>query len=142
MSDFTIDDFISFMDYYLKLHHLELTNEPPQVTTYNKTDEILKIEFPHMVLDEETFPTWNLEIRKLLEESPNCDGFLCWMVLAVEGEDEEDEVDRVLFTTYNKESNRLVSYLSSEGMYDFEEVSLEDVMINLLDEYGSELTYH
>ena len=137
---FTIDDFISFMDYYLKIHNLDLTDEPPQATVYTKTDEVMKIDFPHMELGEESFSTWNLELRKLLEANPNSDGFICWMIL--NEEDEDEEIDRVLFMSYCKETNQLVSYLSTEGLNGFEEVPLTDTMHNLVDDYGSELVYH
>lgn len=137
---FTIDDFISFMDYYLKIHNLDLTDEPPQATVYNKTDEVMKIDFPHMELGEDSFPTWNLELRKLLENNPQCDGFICWMIL--NEEDGDEEIDRVLFMSYCKKTNHLVSYLSTNGLYEFEEVPLADTMHNLVDDYGSELVYH
>ena len=140
MLDFTIDDFISFINYYLDLHGLELGNEPPQATTYRKTEELLKIEYPHYELGEEEYPSWNMTLRNILEENTDCDGFICWMVL--NEENDEEEIDRVLFVSYHKESDQLASYLSEKNLENFQGVLLEEVMINLVDNYGSEIVYH
>jgi len=101
MLDFTIDDFISFINYYLELHGLDIKDEPPQATTYTKTEELLKVDFPHYELGSEDFHSWNLTLRRILEENTNCDGFICWMVLD-EVSEEEIKEDRVLFVAYNK----------------------------------------
>ena len=140
MLDLTIDDFISFINYYLDLHGLDLKEEPPQATTYRKTGELLKIDSPHYELGSEDFLSWNINLRGILEENTNCDGFICWMLL--NEEEEEEETDRVLFVAYNKKSDRLTSYLSEKNLKNFQPVLLEEVMPNLLDNYGSEIVIH
>ena len=57
-------------------------------------------------------------------------------------ENDEEEIDRVLFVSYHKESDQLISYLSEKNLENFQGVLLEEVMINLVDNYGSEIVYH
>lgn len=121
------------MRFYLHTHKKELANEPPQATTYIKTGVFSSFDFPHLQLSGE-IEFWSFELKDLLAETPNCDGFCCWMVLEHR---DLPNVDQVLLVIYDKQDHTLDAYMSEKDLSNFEIVNLNDELPCLVADYST-----
>jgi hypothetical protein len=138
MAALTPEDFVSFMEFYLPTYGLSLGDEPPQATTYTKTEEFTKFDFPHINLSGDSFYTWNLQLKEVLERNIEADGFVAWFIL----EKENESSDQALLVIYDKETNSLRAYLSEKDLDSFAEVSLLDELPHIVDDYSIPLKKH
>lgn len=140
----TKDVFMNFLKEYVTTYNIDLKKEPPQASIFGwgliEDREVLALSYPHLLLDEVPQESWSTLIRIHMKETPSCEGAVFWCV----AEDTEDEKksQHLIFFIYRKENDELLTYKSDLFLTTAEEVTLEETLPFLIDDYGIEIIIH
>lgn len=140
MSQFTPTDFVNFISSFTSLHNIELKEMCPHATTYRKTDEYFIADDSAIHFHSSDLSDWVFDLRKLLLDREDCDGFFCWILL--EDDDTPKESFKLLVFNYDKLENKVTAFLSEKELDAFKTIDLDSEFPELNIDYSEPLVIH